>query len=145
MNSPAQDIAEYIISESLATASPDMTFPAFTGRMPSSPVECVAVFDSPGLAPLVSHEAGADTESYIERPFVTVRVRMKSYAAAYNKALAIDRALSNPAPFSVAYGPISMYYLSVISVNGVSHYERDEVGAEVFLMNYRINRKEGTT
>lgn len=75
MNIPSKDIADLLAAQ----GSLSLTFATnlFVGREPTSPDNCVMVFDTPGRPPQLTLGAQADEGYYY--PSIQIRVRNNSY------------------------------------------------------------------
>ena len=80
MNLPSQDIVSMLEGES--SASLDLTFKTnlFVGLEPTTPDNCVTVYDTPGFSPDNTLTKGEEAW----RPAVQIKVRNRSYVAAGN-------------------------------------------------------------
>lgn len=76
MNIPAKDIADLLAAQ----GSLSLTFATdlFIGREPTSPDNCVTIFDTPGMPPQLTLGAKSDAGYYY--PSIQIRVRNNSYA-----------------------------------------------------------------
>lgn len=73
----ADDIADYLATQGCGTVSSDI----FTGRLPDTPDDCLAVIERPGAPPLMTLTGGSLAELKIDRPMIMIRIRSADYSS----------------------------------------------------------------
>lgn len=131
MNSTADDVKEMLETES----SLGLVFPTnlFVGREPTSPDNCVTLFDTGGFGPLVTLD-GANNYFY---PSIQVLVRNRSYPAAYDLIHSIVSTLHGRSN-EVIDGTT---YLSIVCASEPAFLDWDENGRVHFVSNFHIQRR----
>lgn len=94
-NPPSVDVMSILNDD----FSIDLTFRdnLFVGREPSSPDNCVTIFDTPGFGPVSAYSMDVQ----YDYPSVQIRVRNKDYRIGWRMILAIKQLLHNKAHFTV--------------------------------------------
>lgn len=129
MNSPARDIADYIIAQSLGVLGATAGWGVYVGKEPSSPNTTITTYDTGGFNP--DYEIGA------YRPTVQVRVRAHDYLTAYAKCAAIQAALLAPAGFTQG----GTHYVGVWQEGDITTIGYDENDRILLVANYSIYRE----
>ena len=80
MNMPSEDIKDMLTGESYL----ELIFAndLFIGKEPTTPDNCVTIFDTPGIAPMIT----LDEVTGFEYPSIQIRIRNNSYVVGYNLA-----------------------------------------------------------
>ena len=124
--SPAYDIATMIQASDMGfgTLQTDL----FVGEMPTSPNNCIAVYDTGGYEP-------SPGMSY-ERPTVMIKVRNTSYDAGFTIAQQITNDFNGR--HNEEYG---LYrYIGIWVVNGPNALGKDDNNRNELSINLRIHR-----
>lgn len=130
MNPASVDIKDMLKDDS----SLELTFGTnlFIGREPSSPDNCVTVFDTPGAPPLLTFARG---ENYYY-PSVLIRVRNRSYQDGWtliNDIKVLLHAKNHETWNETNYGII-------ICSGDPAFFDWDETGRARFIANFNIQR-----
>ena len=132
MESTAKDIVSILGGqESLGLVSGTSLFYA---RMPSSPDDCVTVFDTPGAPPILTTQKNTSNYFY---PGVSIMVRNTKYAEAYNLMFSILEFLHGSSQITVG----STYYALIKAVNDPQLLHYDENDRPVIFVNFEIQRR----
>lgn len=132
MNSSATDLKDILEAES----SLGLTFQTdlFVGREPSSPNNCVTIFDTGGAGP-------AEQYSQVEAPYtysrVQVRVRDREYTTGWDVIESIVEALHDRAG-ETWNGTL---YCSIACSTGPAFFDWDENNRARFIVNFEIQRR----
>lgn len=105
----------------------------FIGKEPASPLDCVTIFDTPGLPPQLTFNR---TERY-EYPSIQIRVRNSSYASGWDLAQDIVDVLHGRAHETWN----AAYYSAIICTSGPALLDWDERGKARFIINFGIQRR----
>lgn len=128
MNSPAYDIAQILAGISgMGIFGTDI----FTGHEPSSPDNCITIYDTGGFAPDVA-------EDY-QRPTIQIRVRNKAYNVGYGVIYAIKKELHGTSRQEGGVNYTGIWVMSDIIPLGYDSNLR-----EIFTCNFRIHRTPAT-
>ena len=135
MNATSQDIAEMLEGQSsfgLTMAVNKQPGNLFIGREPSSPNNCVTVFDTMGFPPPLS----LDSLGY-ELPSVQIRVRNTSYKAGFAMSHQIMTFLHGTAQL----GWNGTLYSVIYCASGPSFLDWDDNNNARFVTNFNIQRR----
>ena len=133
MNAPSIDIVEMI--EAYGDSSGiDLTFATnlFIGKEPSTPKNCVTVYDTPGFPPYL----GLDTIGY-EYPSIQIRVRNTSYVTGWNLINSIKDALHGKSHETWNDTLYTVIYCS----SGPALLDWDDNGNCRFIVNFNLQRR----
>ena len=133
MNAPSIDIVEMI--EAYGDSSGiDLTFATdlFIGQEPSTPKNCVTVYDTPGFPPSL----GLETTGY-EYPSVQIRVRNTSYVGGWNLITSIKDALHGKSHETWN----STLYTVIYCSSGPALLDWDDNGNGRFIVNFNLQRR----
>jgi hypothetical protein len=132
MNAASVDIAAMLVAESsLGLTLGDNLF---VGREPSTPDNCVTIFDTPGGRPLTFIEPGGDDYYF---PTVQIRVRNNDYRTGYD--LAHDIMVSIHGRAQQTWG--GTFYSVVLAMADPALLDWDENGRVRFVVNFDIQRR----
>jgi len=131
MNAPAVDISDMLEYES----NLDLIFKEdlFVGYEPSTPDNCVTIFDTSGYPPEVTFEGNPN----FYKPSIQIRVRNKSYLDGYELISGIVRALHGRGP-ELWNGTT---YCSIICTSDPALLDWDANGRARFIANFNITRR----
>lgn len=129
MNSPARDIVDYIVAQSLGTLGAASGWGVYLAKEPTAPNTTITVYDTGGFNP--------DIETGGYRPTVQVRVRAHDYVTAYAKAAAIQAALLAPKGFTQG----GTHYVGVWQEGDITTLGYDENDRILLVANYSIYRE----
>ena len=131
MNIPSEDIKDLLEGESsLALVFTDDLFIAFE---PSSPDDCVTIFDTPGGLPNMSFDV---SERY-DRPSIQIRVRNRNYVTGLQLTHDIKDFLHRK-----AHETVNGTYYSLIQCTGEPAFlDWDENRRARFIVNFDIQRR----
>jgi len=90
MNAPSEDIKDILEAESSLGLAYAVNL--FRGLEPSTPDNCVTIFDTPGMPVMVTLDSNSQATHY-ERPSVQIRVRNKKQSDAWTIAHGIVNCL----------------------------------------------------
>ena len=133
MNITSKDIADYLeaYGESSGTGLTYKT-DLFIGREPSTPINCVTIFDTPGFPP----DLGLTDQGY-ERPSIQIRVRNKGYQAGWVIAQNIKNLLHG-----LEHQTINGTLYTVIYCTGSpTLLDYDDNGNTRWILNFNIQRR----
>ena len=130
MNAPSEDIKDMLVAD----GDLNLTFAVnlFVGKEPTSPNNCVTVFDTPGSPPLLG--LNSDLEYYY--PSIQIRVRHIDYIVGYEWAYNIMKSLH--ARSQEAWNDTS--YSIIRSMGDPAHLDWDENGRSRFVINFDLQR-----
>jgi hypothetical protein len=130
MNAPSEDIKDMLVAESALalTYGTDL----FIGREPSSPPNCVTIYDTPGTAKGLT----LDGQAY-GYPNVQILVRNQSYTAGWAIIDAIEATLHGRA-HETWNGAL---YTVIRTTSGPSLLENDENGRAKLVLNLNVQRR----
>ena len=131
MNTPAVDIKDILKDES----SLGLTFATnlFVGKEPTSPDNCVTIFDTPGGKPLLTYKK---EEKYYYQS-IQIRIRNNGYTEAFSLADEIEELLQG-----IAHETINKTYYSLIQTMGSPFLlDWDENGRSRVVINFNIQRR----
>lgn len=117
------DLGTYLQTQGIGTLGTDL----FQGHLPSSPDNCVAVFETGGSQP--------NKDLPLNHPSFQVIVRNKSYATGRDKLESVRTALHRKFNTSLVSGQTFAYYILATSEGG--HIGRDESGRDEFSINFQ--------
>lgn len=123
MNSVALDIATILEGSTIQAGTLEEDL--FVSQIPSSPDNCVAVYDTGGLAP-----------EFFEKPTVMVHVRNRSYEAGYALALDIKQHLDRM--YGVVIGDTR--YICIWALQEPAFLQYDSNKRAIFAVNFRVFR-----
>lgn len=131
MQACSEDIKDILLSESAL----DLVFGTnlFIGREPSTPNNCVTIYDNPGDSPVITLQ----NDVALYKPSVQVVVRNVAYLIGYNLIHSIFLALHgrNNEVWN------STTYCSIVAVNDPFLLEWDSNGRAKFVCNFSIIRR----
>lgn len=104
----------------------------FIGREPSTPDDCVTIFDSEGYPPY----HGLTSVGY-EYPSVHIRVRNNDYITGWNMANAIKDALHGRANETWS----GALYTMIVCSSGPAHLDYDDHNRVRFIINFNLQRR----
>lgn len=129
MNSPAYDIANILAGVSgMGTVGTDI----FIGREPTTPNNCITVYDTGGYP--------SDVAAVYQRPTIQVRVRNASYTAGY----AVINAIKDTLHGSYTNEEGGAKYTGIWASNDILFLMYDESQRAVFTCNFTIHRTSTT-
>jgi len=131
MSIMVKDIADYLATKGIGTVTVDL----FYGSEPSSPNDCITVYEYGGSPP--------DLQAELEFPGLQVRARNDSYTSAREKLGAIQTALEqigNEYDPTLAEGITinGTFYPSIKAVSGVLPLREDESERTILVQNYTV-------
>jgi len=131
MNSSAEDIKDMLVDES----SLGLTFATnlFVGREPSSPDDCVTIFETPGFPPQLTLKQGED----YYYPSVQIRVRNNNYQTGWTLAHNIMVSLHGRGHETWN----ETLYTVIRCSNGPALLDWDENGRARFIINFNMQRR----
>jgi hypothetical protein len=137
MNSSAKDIRE-ILEEYDESANDSSSLGLnyqdnlFIGREPPYPINCVTIYDTPGMSPYL----GLNDVGY-EYPSIQVRVRNTKYSDGWSLIEKIKTALhgKNQIPWN------GTLYSLIYCTSGPALLEWDDNGNAVFFCNFNLQRR----
>ena len=130
------DLADRLTTQSVATTGTDL----FKGRMPPSPVEVIALFQTGGPAPINTMNAGPGT-AILERPHVQALIRACTAANASKRAQDVYHALD-------ALGPVTLNgirYHAIWALQTPFFLRRDESDRVEYAVNFEVMRDLATS
>jgi hypothetical protein len=127
MNSPAYDIANMIDASPIGLG--ELAVDLFVSREPTTPNNCISIFDTGGFEPDAKHD--------ISRPTIQIRVRNSVYLTGYNLATAIKDALHGL--YEQEEGLSN--YLIILAMGDVTHIGLDDSNRNIFTINFRMIRE----
>ena len=131
MNSSAEDIKDMLVDES----SLGLTFATnlFVGREPSSPDDCVTIFETPGFPPQLTLKQGED----YYYPSVQIRVRNNNYQTGWTLAHNIMVSLHGRGHETWN----ETLYTVIRCTNGPDLLDWDENSRARFIINFNMQRR----
>lgn len=130
MTPPSKDVCGMLEAES----NLGLTFAVnlFVGKEPSTPVDCVTVFDTPGWPPQLTLGEG---ENYYY-PSIQIRVRNRSYLDGWDLVNSIKIALhgKNHETWN------AMVYHVIFCISEPALLDWDENGRARFIINFELQR-----
>lgn len=134
MTSPSKECVETLITASIVGA-PTASWPAFVGRLMTSPDAQVAVIDTPGQTP--------NPKYLLDFPTIQVMVRgaVDDYSGAWSKALAIKNKLLGTDPIVFT----ESRWDGVTMLGDVMFLRYDDNSRPLISLNFRIIREPVTT
>lgn len=129
MNEPTEDIRDFIVSNSSHVPGQDL----FVGREPSSPPNCVTLFDSGDAGPqlLLDREDGT-----YEYEGMQIRVRHSSYNQAMKTARALSRLLHGQGNLRIN----GTLYTLIQALDSPALLEWDDNNRAKVVVNFQIQR-----
>jgi hypothetical protein len=105
----------------------------FIGREPAAPINCVTIYDTPGMPPWI----GLGGETGYEYPSIQIRIRNTKYLAGWTLAEEIKTALHglNQQTWN------GTLYSVITCVNGPALLEWDDNGNSIIFMNFNLQRR----
>lgn len=140
--SPAEELARHLADAGITGAFGGAdAWSVHCSAEPLEPENCVTVYDSGGLDPLVI--GGAD----MEQPQVQVRVRSKDYNAAWELQKLIRRELVQPDLVATPGAPLERdigggRYVQIVPLAAILSIGRDENDRAIVVANYQLIRQE---
>lgn len=126
MNCPARDIVTLLESSPFGLGTFGQTL--FVSREPTSPDDCVTVYDTGGFPP--------DVVANYQRPTVQVRVRNKSYESGWSAINGIRDALHGLHQEVIS----GTRYIAIWATGEPACIGYDESNRALFTINFRIHR-----
>ncbi len=129
MNAPSTDIKDMLVGANIG-----LTFGTnlFISREPSSPANCVTIYDTPGMADGLTF----NREEIYEYPAIQVRVRNTSYQAGWGIINDIRRALHGRAE------TVNDTYYAIIKVHTPpAMVGYDDNGRVLLVINFLLQRR----
>ena len=133
MNAPSRDIASII--EAYGESSGfglNYAEEIFIGHEPSSPINAVTIYDTPGFPPAL----GLTDQGY-EYPSVMIRVRNKSYQTGMSLAQDIVNALHGNSNITVD----GALYTVIYSTGSPALLDWDDNGNPIIVVNFNLQRR----
>lgn len=131
MNSPAYDIALYLVSKGVGAFGGNAQWAISVSSEAADPSDVITLYDTGGTEP--------DTDELdLFLPTFQVRVRAADYTAAWNKQKQIRDFLINPAPLIAA----TSHFITVAMSGDVLSLGFDRLNRHLLTSNYRSIRKE---
>ena len=134
MNAASVDMVQILEEAGESSAFDDLTYAStlFIGSEPSTPINCVTIFDTPGFAP----ELNLVTQGY-EYPSIQIRVRNKKYLDGWTLIERIKDALHGLSHTTVNGTLYTVIYCS----SGPAHLDWDDNGHARFIINFNLQRR----
>lgn len=132
MNSASVDMASFLEQETSLVRAISL----FVGKEPTSPVNTVTLFDTPGGSTEIRLEGGA--EKYYEYPSVSMRVRSISYPDGWTVIQEVKRILHGLTGVVID----GTCYDSVVCAQGPFLLDWDEHEHPRFVATFHITRRE---
>ena len=134
MNASSYDMVQILEQLGESSGFDDLVYATnlFIGKEPSTPINSVTIFDTPGFAP----ELNLTTQGY-EYPSVQIRVRNKKYTDGFNLIERIKTSLHGLAQTTVNGTLYSVIYCS----SGPALLDWDDNGNARFVCNFNIQRR----
>ena len=137
MNSSATDIKFFLENwdESATDSSSlalDFGHNLFVGREPIKPINCVTIYDTPGLPPYL----GLNDVGY-EYPSIQVRVRNDTYLTGWTLIEGIKNALHGVNQTTIN----GTLYSSIACANGPALLDWDDNGNCILFCNFSLQRR----
>jgi len=133
MNATSEDIKDMLEAESSLGLSYGTNL--FIGLEPSTPIDCVVVFDIPGFPPQLTLD-GEDSNNY-EYPSIQIRVRNSKYMDGLDLAQQIMTSLHGRAQETWNGALYSIIYCS----SGPALLDWDDNRHPRFIINFNIQRR----
>jgi hypothetical protein len=132
MQAASIDIKDLLIDES----SLGLAFATnlFIGKEPSSPNNCVTIFDTASFPPMLT----LDRNGNYEYPSVQIRIRNTSYQTAWDLANTIKDLLHGSGQVTMENGTL---YTSIICMSTPTLLDWDENNRARFIINFNIQRR----
>lgn len=127
MNSPAHDVIQYLVDQSIGALGGETQWSLHLAVEPDAPANVITIYDTGGGEP--------DTDQHDGRPTFQVRVRAASYQEGYTKQVAIREALTEPAEIVAEDSRMLIFAETEIIPIG-----RDDSNRHLFTANYRAVR-----
>lgn len=132
MNSVSEDIKEFLLSYGESSGLDLVGDPIYIGDEPTSPINCITIFDSGGYPP----DLGLMIQGY-ERPSMQIRVRNKKYLDGIHLAQRIKDALHGQAQITIG----GTLYSVIQCTSGPAHLDWDNNRNARFFINFNIQRR----
>lgn len=129
MNAPSEDIKDMLVAGSLGLV---FGTNLHIGKEPTSPRNCVTIFDPPGY----THDLGLSNQGY-ERPSIQIRVRNSGYINGWNLANGIKDLLHGKKQETWNGALYTVIYCS----NGPALLDWDDNNNARFIINFNIQRR----
>ena len=128
MNAPSEDIKDILAS----TSSLALTYATdlFIGEMPTSPNQCVCVYDTGGQEP--------DVDRIYEKP--TIQIRVRGERGAYRTTQELTQACRDVLHGTANYTINSARYIGIWCNSDVMFIGMDDNSRPLFTVNFRIHR-----
>lgn len=130
MNAPSYDIATILVNELDMTIGTDL----FMGREPTTPPNCVTIFDTPGAPPDFNYIKG----TMITYPAIQIRVRNVNYTTGWGIINNIKKTLHNRGN-EVINGTT---YLTIACSQEPALLDWDENNRARFVVSFNLSREE---
>lgn len=134
MNIPSEDIKNMLLNEDSSFLEYTFTKDIYIGSEPTVPDNCITIFDTPGMGPMLT----LDQYTAQEYPSVQIRVRNNSYKEGWNQLHDVMVALHGRANET---WDGTMYDTVRCSMNP-TFLSWDENGRAIFVATFDIRRKE---
>lgn len=131
MNSTSEDVKDML--EAISSLGLVLTDNLFIGKEPSTPKNCVTIFDGYGFAPQLT--LAGQGEKY-EYPSIQIRVRNSDYMIGWNHANDIKDALHGTK--GTWNGTL---YTVIYCSSGPALLDFDENGNSRFIINFNLQRR----
>lgn len=127
----SDDIKDMLTSDSsLGLSASDV----FVGREPTTPKNCVTIYDTPGQPPQMTLDANNEFYQY---PSIQIRVRNTKYVTGYSLGESILKSLHGRAQ-ETWNGSL---YSSIMATSDVSLLDWDTQSRPRFIINFNIQRR----
>jgi len=133
MNSASEDIKD--ILESISSLGLALATDLFIGLEPSTPDDCVTIFDTPGGPPELNFDGAGD----LSNPFIQIRVRNNAYLTGWNVMNDINTELHGLGSPSEVWNGTT--YLLIECTQEPALLDWDQNGRARFVVTYNITRK----
>lgn len=127
----SDDIKDMLTSDSsLGLSASDV----FVGREPTTPKNCVTIYDTPGRSPQMTLDANNEFYQY---PSIQIRVRNTKYVMGYSLGESILKSLHGRAQETWN----DSLYSSIMAASDVSLLDWDTQSRPRFIINFNIQRR----
>jgi len=130
MNASSEDVKNMLVAESALGL--EYGTDLFIGSEPTSPKNCVTIYDTAGFPPYL----GLSTTGY-EYPSIQIIVRNNDYMTGWGLAESIKDLLHGQANETWS----STLYLVIICVSGPAHLDFDNNDNARFFINFNLQRR----
>lgn len=129
MNSPAHDIATYLVANAIGALGGSEAWAISVSREAATPDDVITVYDTAGNAPL--------PDISLRDATIQVRVRGTIFTAAYAKAEAIFALLTQETTREIG----GARYIGIWATSDIGAIGSDSNNRHLLTMNFRIERQ----